>query len=401
MNSKLIGSSLIIAGTAIGGGMLAMPIISSGVGFIGITIVMILIWLTMCYTAILLVDTYKDNNPNDGLSTMTYKYLGKAGSIVTGISMLTLMYALVSAYIAGGSDILRLNLSKWLATEVSPQITAFIFTVLFGGIVGLGARVVDIATKWIFFIKLLFLFIVIVVICGHIKIDNLLQMPLESKLFYSSIPVIFTSFGFHIVVPSMVKYLNGDIKLLKKAFIYGSLLPLVVYLIWQLSILGSIEPETFFAIIKETKGLEAVIVAVNGVSESKWMNIPLNIFFSAAILTSFLGVALALFDYIKDLSKRKTFGKNTVILYLITFIPPLLFALYYPKGFVIALSYAAISVVITSLFIPVLMYIKVKQERKETISFFQKIAFSLIFAFGIGILIIQVLMTAGVLPILD
>ncbi|EHO06490.1 aromatic amino acid transporter [Myroides odoratimimus CCUG 12901] len=401
MNSKLIGSSLIIAGTAIGGGMLAMPIISSGVGFTGITIVMILIWLTMCYTAILLVETYKDNNPEDGLSTMTYKYLGKAGSIVTGISMLTLMYALVSAYIAGGSDILRLNLSNWLETDISPQVTAFIFTILFGGIVGLGARVVDIATRWIFIIKLIFLLIVIIVMFGYVRIDNLLQMPIESKLFFSSIPVIFTSFGFHIVVPSMVKYLDGDIKLLKKAFIYGSLLPLIVYIIWQLSILGSIDSNTFFTIIKETQGLEAVILAVNGVSESKWMNIPLNIFFAAAILTSFLGVALALFDYVKDLSKKKAFGKNSIIIYLITFIPPLLFALYYPKGFVIALSYAAISVVITSLFIPVLMYIKVKKERQETISFLQKIAFSLIFAFGTSILVIQVLMTAGVLPILD
>ncbi|AJH16107.1 MULTISPECIES: aromatic amino acid transport family protein [Myroides] len=401
MNSKLIGSSLIIAGTAIGGGMLAMPIISSGVGFTGITIVMILIWLTMCYTAILLVETYKDNNPEDGLSTMTYKYLGKAGSIVTGISMLTLMYALVSAYIAGGSDILRLNLSNWLETDISPQVTAFIFTILFGGIVGLGARVVDIATRWIFIIKLIFLLIVIIVMFGYVRIDNLLQMPIESKLFFSSIPVIFTSFGFHIVVPSMVKYLDGDIKLLKKAFIYGSLLPLIVYIIWQLSILGSIDSNTFFTIIKETQGLEAVIIAVNGVSESKWMNIPLNIFFAAAILTSFLGVALALFDYVKDLSKKKAFGKNSVIIYLITFIPPLLFALYYPKGFVIALSYAAISVVITSLFIPVLMYIKVKKERQEPISFLQKIAFSLIFAFGTSILVIQVLMTAGVLPILD
>ncbi|MDM1529404.1 aromatic amino acid transport family protein [Myroides odoratimimus] len=401
MNSKLIGSSLIIAGTAIGGGMLAMPIISSGVGFTGITIVMILIWLTMCYTAILLVETYKDNNPEDGLSTMTYKYLGKAGSIITGISMLTLMYALVSAYIAGGSDILRLNLSNWLETDISPQVTAFIFTILFGGIVSLGARIVDIATRWIFIIKLIFLLIVIIVMVGYVRIDNLLQLPIESKLFFSSIPVIFTSFGFHIVVPSMVKYLDGDIKLLKKAFIYGSLLPLIVYIIWQLSILGSIDSNTFFTIIKETQGLEAVIIAVNGISESKWMNIPLNIFFAAAILTSFLGVALALFDYVKDLSKKKAFGKNKVIIYLITFIPPLLFALYYPKGFVIALSYAAISVVITSLFIPVLMYIKVKKERQETISFLQKIAFSLIFAFGTSILVIQVLMTAGVLPILD
>lgn len=401
MNSKIIGSILIIAGTAIGGGMLAMPIISSGVGFPGITLIMVLIWLAMCYTAILLVETYRYNNPDDGLSTMTYKYLGKAGSIVTGISMLTLMFALVSAYIAGGSDILRLNLSKWLDIELTPQATALIFTVLFGGIVTLGARVVDFATKWLFLIKLGFLLIIVLIMFGYIQIENLLQLPMERALVFSSIPVIFTSFGFHIVVPSLVKYLDGNLKDLKKAFVYGSLLPLIVYIIWQSSILGSINPQVFFDIIQENKGLEGMIKAVSTVSQSNWLQIPINVFTAAAILTSFLGVALALFDYIKDLAKKKSFSKRPFIIYLITFIPPLLFALYYPKGFVVALSYAAISVVITSLFIPILMYIKVKQERKEKISFFQKIAFTLIMAFGVAILIIQTLMTMGKLPILD
>lgn len=401
MNSKILGSTLIIAGTAIGGGMLAMPIISSGVGFVGITIVMILIWITMCYTALLLVDTYRDNNPEHGLSTMTRKYLGKVGTVITGISMLTLMYALVSAYIAGGSDILRINLNKWLGVDVSPQIAALIFTLIFGGIVGLGARVVDVATKWIFIIKLFFLLVVIIVMTQFVKMENLLHLPVERKLFFSSIPVIFTSFGFHIVVPSMVRYLNGNVADLKKAFIYGSLLPLVVYIVWQLSILGSINPVVLYNLIQENKGLEGMILAVNSVSNSKWMNIPLNIFVVAAILTSFLGVALALFDYIRDLGKKQFFAQKPFVIYLITFIPPLLFALYYPKGFVIALSYAAISVVITSLFIPILMYLKVKKERKESISLLQKIIFLLITAFGISILVIQTLMTMGLLPILD
>lgn len=401
MKSKLIGSILIIAGTAIGGGMLAMPIISSGVGFPGITLVMILIWMAMCYTAMLLVETYRDHSHEDGLSTMTYRYLGKVGSIVTGLSMLTLMYALVSAYIAGGSDILRINLDNWLGTTLSPQLTAIIFTLLFGGIVGLGARVVDIATRWIFIVKLVFLLIIIIIMLGYVKMENLMQLPMEKKLFFSSIPVIFTSFGFHIVVPSMVHYLDGNIKDLKKAFFYGSLLPLVVYIIWQMSILGSIDPAIFYAIINESRGLEGMIKAVSSISNSAWMQVPINIFTASAILTSFLGVALALFDYIKDLGKKKTVLKRPFIIYLITFIPPLLFALYYPKGFVIALSYAAISVVITSLFIPVLMYIKVKKKRQEKISFLQKIIFILIAAFGISILIIQVLMTMGKLPIVE
>lgn len=401
MNSKLIGSILIIAGTAIGGGMLAMPIISSGVGFPGITLVMILIWMAMCYTSMLLVETYKDHDHQDGLSTMTRRYLGKPGSIITGIAMLTLMYALVSAYIAGGSDILKYNLNNWLNIELSSQTTAIIFTLFFGAIVALGAKVVDIATKWIFIIKLIFLFIIIVTMFGYVRIDNLIVGPLEQKLLYSSIPVIFTSFGFHIVVPSMVNYLQGDQKLLKKAFFYGSLLPLVVYILWQMSILGSIEPTIFYGIIQENKGLEGMIKAVSSLSASSWMQIPINVFTAAAILTSLLGVALALFDYIKDLSKKASFAKNRFIIFLLTFTAPLLFALYYPKGFILALSYAAISVVITSLFIPVFMYIKVKKQRKQSISIFQKITFLLIIAFGISILIIQTLMSIGKLPILD
>ncbi|MHC5353629.1 aromatic amino acid transport family protein [Myroides sp. LJL115] len=401
MNSKLIGSILIIAGTAIGGGMLAMPIISSGVGFSGITLVMVLIWIAMCYTSLLLVECYKEHSHTDGLSTMTHRYLGSIGSIVTGISMLTLMYALVSAYIAGGSDILQLNLKNWLNIALTPWQTAIVFTIIFGGIVALGAKVVDVATKWIFVVKLVFLFIIIITMLGYIKVDNLLASPIEQKLFYSSIPIIFTSFGFHIVVPSMVKYLNGDQKLLKKAFFYGSLLPLVVYIFWQMSILGSIAPSTLYSIIQNNKGLEGMILAVSSISESTWMQIPINVFTAAAILTSLLGVALALFDYIKDLSKKTSFKENRFILFLITFLPPLLFALYYPKGFILALSYAAISVVITSLFIPVFMYIQVKKTRHEKVTFFQKFAFLLIITFGVSILVIQTLMTLGKLPILE
>lgn len=398
MNSKIIGSILIVAGTAIGGGMLAMPIISAGVGFGGIALLMILIWIAMCYTAILLVETYKYNNPEDGLNTITYKYLGKIGSFITGLSILTLMYALVSAYIAGGSDIFRMNLNTWLGTDLSPQVTAILFTIVFGGIVGFGARIVDVCTKWIFGIKLLFLFLVITTMLPYVKMDNLIQMPMERALFFSAIPVIFTSFGFHIVVPSLVRYLEGNTRHLKISFIAGSLLPLLVYLVWQLSILGSIEPTHFFTILQENSGLEGMLKAVQGVSDSKFIQIPINVFTIAAILTSFLGVALALYDYILDLSKKKKVLGKPFSVFLITFIPPLLFALYYPKGFIIALGYAAISVVITSLFIPVFMFVKAKKTQGEQISIGHKVSFVGVFLLGILILIIQLLITLGKLP---
>lgn len=51
--------------------------------------------------------------------------------------------------------------------------------------------------------------------------------------------MIFTSFGFHGSVPSIVSYLNGDIRKLRRVFIIGSFIPLVAYIFWQLATLGS------------------------------------------------------------------------------------------------------------------------------------------------------------------
>ncbi|WP_272925903.1 aromatic amino acid transport family protein, partial [Vibrio sp. V27_P1S3P104] len=49
--SKLLGSSLIIAGTTIGAGMLALPLASAGIGFSTSLIIMLTLWALMAFTA--------------------------------------------------------------------------------------------------------------------------------------------------------------------------------------------------------------------------------------------------------------------------------------------------------------------------------------------------------------
>lgn len=398
MSSKIIGSILIVAGTAIGGGMLAMPIISAGVGFGGISIVLFLIWLAMCYTALLFVKIYKYNPHDAGLNTITQKYLGKTGSFITALSMLTLMYALISAYITGGGAIISTNLKLWLGITLSPTLSALLFTFLFGGIVSLGTKLVDFTTKWIFTIKLIFLVIVIVALLPFVKMDNLMTLPVERALIFSAVPVIFTSFGFHVVIPSLVNYLKGDYKQLRFVMIVGSLIPLVIYLIWELSVLGSIDNGIFMSILQTNVGLEGLILAIREISNARVTNIAVNVFAAAAILTSFLGVALALYDYIKDLSKSTRWISNSYSAIALTFLPALGFALFYPEGFILALSYASISLVVLSLILPVWMLIKAKKQANEKISMGMKISFSGIALLSLIILGTQVLIALGKIP---
>jgi len=222
-----------------------MPIISANVGFLFMALVLFLIWFAMFYTSVLLINVYQYNSPTDGFNTLTLKYLGKPGAFITGLSMITLMYALVSAYIAGGGDILRTNLELLFEREVSPQLSAILFTLLFGGIIAFGTRLVDHCTKVVFSIKVLCLCLVLGLLLPHIEMAYLSYLPDTPLPVLATIPVIFTSFGFSVVIPSLVKYLDGNLKQLKWVCFIGSIIPLILYLIWELTILGNIESRDF------------------------------------------------------------------------------------------------------------------------------------------------------------
>jgi len=395
---KLIGSILIVAGTTIGAGMLAMPIISANVGFLFMSFILFCIWFAMFYTSVLLVNVYRYNSPEDGLNTLTTKYLGKPGAYITGLSMLTLMYALTSAYIAGGGDILRTNLEQLLHLEVSPQLSAILFTLLFGGIIAFGTRAVDYSTKVVFSIKILCLCLVLGLLLPHIEMAYLSYMPQSPLPVLATIPIIFTSFGFSVVIPSLVKYLDGNLRQLKWVFFIGSIIPLLLYLIWELTILGNIESSVFSEILKNNAGLEGLLVSIKEINSSPFIKIAFTIFAAAAILTSFWGVALALNDYIKDLAKDRPKIKHNVSAFILTFLPPILFALFYPDGFVIALGYASISLVVLALIIPMLMLQKAKKIAGEKTSILQYIIYGFLWILSLLIVVLQLLLAFEILP---
>lgn len=396
--NRIIGSILIVAGTTIGAGMLAMPIISAHVGFGTMALILIAIWIAMCYTSVVLVEVYKFNKPEDGLNTLTHKYLGNGGAILTAVSMLSLMYALVSAYITGGGDILRTSLDQWLGIQLDPKWSGLIFALLFGGIISLGTRVVDLSTKLVFTIKLIFLFFVILFLTPHIKLENLAHLPSNGLIVLSTIPIIFTSFGFYVVIPSLVQYLNGDSKKLKSVFIIGSAIPLVIYLIWELAVLGSIDNHTFATILKKNSGLEGLLLAIREIQESSFVKIAMNVFAAAAILTSFWGVTLSLYHYIKDLAKHRPSIKKPITSLTLTFLPPLVFALFYPDGFIIALGYASISLVILALVMPMLMLQKAQKQAGIQSSILQKVIFAALWGLSFIIILLQILMSMEKIP---
>ncbi|MDX7987249.1 tyrosine transporter TyrP [Xenorhabdus sp. 12] len=398
MKNRTIGSIFIVAGTTIGAGMLAMPLASAGVGF-GTTFAMLVaLWALMSYTALLLVEVYQHNTFNTGLGTIAKRYLGFGGQVLAGFSMLFLMYALTTAYISGAGELLAASLSSWLEKPISVTTGIITFTLIAGGVVCIGTQSVDLINRLLFTAKIVFLVIVLGVMMPHIDKINLVSMPIEQGLVLSAIPVIFTSFGFHGSVPSIVAYMGGDTNKLRKIFIIGSAIPLFAYILWQLVTLGAISSNTFVGILAQQSGLNGLLQAVREVVASPKVELAVHLFADLALATSFLGVSLGLFDYLADLLKRRNHAKGRLQTGLITFVPPLLCSLFYPN-FVMALTYAAVALSILALLLPCLLVWRSRAENKEGYRVKGgKPALIFVFLCGIAVIAIQISIVTGVLP---
>ncbi|HHG9769186.1 TPA: tyrosine transporter TyrP [Klebsiella oxytoca] len=400
MKNRTLGSILIVAGTTIGAGMLAMPLASAGVGF-GVTLALLItLWALMCYTALLLLEVYQHVPADMGLGSLAARYLGRYGQWATGFCMLFLLYALTAAYISGAGELLASSLNQWLDWTLPPAAGVLIFTAIGGTVVCIGTSLVDLFNRFLFSAKIIFLAIMLALLLPHIHQINLLTLPLQQGLVLSAIPVIFTSFGFHGSIPSIVSYLGGDIRKLRRVFIIGSFIPLVAYIFWQLATLGSIDYPAFTALLAQNAGLNGLLEAIREVVASSHVELAVHLFADLALATSFLGVALGLFDYLADLFQRQNSAGGRLQSGLITFLPPLAFALFYPRGFVMALGYAGVALAVLALMLPSLLVMKSRQQHPDAPWRVAggSAALWLVLLCGIAIVVIQFAIVAGLLP---
>ncbi|MFA0413458.1 aromatic amino acid transport family protein [Vibrio renipiscarius] len=399
--SKVLGSTLIIAGTTIGAGMLALPLASAGIGFSTSLTIMTVLWALMAYTALIMVELHQHADSDATLHTLAKQILGKKGKYLASFAMLFLFYSLCAAYIAGGGSQFNQRLDQWFGLQLSAASGTVIFTLFVAAIVVVGTATVDKVNRVLFTLKLIAMATVLLFLAPNVTQSYLLSMPIQQGLIVAAIPVIFTSFGFHGSIPAIVRYLDGDTPALRKAIIIGSAIPLVIYIFWQLVTLGVVSQSE----LVDNQGLAALISTLSATVQQNNISAIIGLFADLALLTSFLGVSLGLFEFLGDsISKEKN---SRLITGLITFTPPMCFALFYPQGFIMALGYAAIALAILAIFLPVVMIHKVRRtvhnDPQRNVSY--RVGggnAGLVFCVGAGVMIVsaQILITLGVLPAL-
>ena len=103
---------------------------------------------------------------------------------------------------------------------------------------------------------------------------------------------------------------------------YGTLLALAIYILWQYVIQGNIARDAFKQVIAEGGNIGSLLKQMGNVSSSQTVSQLLNAFSYMALASSFLGVSLGLFDYPADFCKFKDDAVGRSKTALVTFVPP-------------------------------------------------------------------------------
>lgn len=353
MNFKLIGGILMVVGTCIGAGMLGLPVAAANDGLISSTLLIIFCWFIMTLGALYIIETNLKLPAGANLISMAKHTLGKPGAALTWIVNLLLLYALLAAYITGGTQITQANL------HTPHVLSAIIFTVVMAALVLKGIHWVDYSNRALMSIKMLALILLIATIFPHMQASSATFGSYHKIL--GTTTVVICSFGYATILPSLRVYFEGNIPILKKTVVIGSVIPLAIYILWNVSVHSALPYSGSLSLtaMQETGNASSQLAhALATVTQSHMVSFFAHTFTAVCVLTSFLGVALSLSDFLVDgTGIKKDTLQGLSINALLTFLLPLLIAILYPKAFILALSFGGIFSIILLMILPMSMSI--------------------------------------------
>jgi len=332
---EFISVSLLISGTTIGAGMLAIPLVTASSGFFVAFFITFLVWLFMFLTGLLFLEVTLWMHKDANILSISKRFLKNKGQFIAGSTFVFLYYCLMVAYFAAGAPLLAAFFEAVFQITLKGWIVYAVFGLFFGIIVGIGIKFVD-RVNYILMISL-FISYVALVIAGskNISFERLYYVN-WTNVFYAA-PILFSAFGYHNVIPSLTFHFKQNEKLMRYSIFLGTIIPFIIYIFWQYLIIGVLPIDIIQNTLQAGKPITEALQFITGIP---WLQAMGRIFALFAIITSMLGVSFSVVDFLGDGLKMKRYGKDRFVLCLLTFIPPFILTALNPSIFVLAIGIA-------------------------------------------------------------
>ena len=244
----LWGAMALIIGSTIGAGILALPDITQDAGFVPSSVGLVGVWGFLVGQAMLLAEVNislmeqqheeQEEESTGGrmltLRAMAEHTLGKGlGKLTTGV-YLSLSYCLLVAYLTKVGEIFSFASDGRLHGD--GIVDAFVLASL--GLFAIGGPDATDSLNQGLTSVLVGVFISILVL-GMAGTDLGMLVQHGGSMSHSlhalgpAIPIMFLSLVYHDLIPLICSYLGGDRTKVRKALVFGSLVPLVMFISWE------------------------------------------------------------------------------------------------------------------------------------------------------------------------
>lgn len=333
---RLFSAICLVAGTCIGGGMLLLPVSTGISGFFPSTASMLICWLAMTLSSFFLLEANLWLKEGAHVITMASTLLGPVGKVVAWCIYLFISYASLIAYTSAGGSIVVYGMQTMLDISISQPIGCLLFILFFGSILYFGSVVLGrINTILVVGMFVAYLALIATAI-PEVKLELLKHQYWPTS--FLAIPVLLTSFSFQTMLPSLTPYLNRHASALRWAIFGGTTLTLCIYLVWQGIVLGIVPVEGTNGLVEALQKGLPITQFLREHIQSSFVGAIAEFFSFFALVTSFLGIALGLFDFLSDGLKLPNQGWGKVLLSLLVVIPTFFFAAYFVRIFFLALE---------------------------------------------------------------
>lgn len=399
---SVFGGACIIASVCVGAGMLGLPTSGAGAWTCWSIFILCFTMLMMTVSGWFLLEAYKHFDIRASFNTVTKTMLGSSVNMISNLAVYFVGGILLYAYTTATGGILADLSSSMVALD--SRIWSIISVAFFSFFAWHSTRLVDrVSVLLIVFMSITFGLSVFGLI-GHIDLNILFDRGSSDSNYamyaMGLLPVALTSFGYHHSVASMRSY-YGEERKAKYAILGGTLIALTLYLVWIIAIFGNLPRGAFAPVIASDGNLDVLLATVGKVVESSVVKQAINAFTIAAIVSSFIGVGLGVFDYIADLFKFDNSKMGRTKSWAMTFLPPLVLSILFPLGFLKAIGYAGAVATIWACIIPALLAKKSRTMEGGRDGFVVpggNVVIALVIIFGITTAIFHFLAMFNMLP---
>ncbi|MBT3303933.1 GerAB/ArcD/ProY family transporter [Candidatus Woesearchaeota archaeon] len=286
-----------LIGTIVGAGVLGIPYVIAKAGIVAGIIDLVGIGLLLLVLNLYVGEVALRTKGNHQLTGYAEKYVGKKGKVILMIAMMIEIYGALIAYTMGEGTSLASLFGG------NPFLWSLAFFVIGSYLLHRGLKSVGKTELILVVVLTLAVIIVALMAIPFVKLQNLGAG--SGNLFLPYGMILFAYLGLT-SIPLLKEQLTKHKKSVKKAIIWGSAIPILIYVLFALMTVGVVGITGFNSLgADERIASSALNVFVNGP-----IGIIVNLFAIAAMGTSFLALGMAMkemYKYDYKMSKKKAF----------------------------------------------------------------------------------------------